>query len=74
MTTLFKVDINQRISLMQNLQIIPVFNKVLSESSPEFSEDLYKILKEEQSKNNNQPWLKDLILLVDGINAENKSK
>jgi hypothetical protein len=59
---------------MQNLQIIPVFNKVLSESSPEFSEDLYKILKEEQSKNNNQPWLKDLILLVDGINAENKSK
>jgi len=59
---------------MQNLQIMPVFNKILSESSPEFSEDFYKILKNEQSKNNNQPWLKDLILLADGINAENKSK
>jgi hypothetical protein len=59
---------------MQNLQIMPVFNKILSESSPEFSEDFYKILKNEQSKNSNQPWLKDLILLADGINAENKSK
>ena len=38
---------------MQNLQIMPVFNKILSESSPEFSEDLYKILKSEQSKNSN---------------------
>ena len=74
MKTLFKVDINQRISLMQNLQIMPIFNKILSESSPEFSEDFYKILKEEQSKNNNQSWLKDLILLADTINAENKSK
>lgn len=53
---------------------MPVFNKILSESSPEFSEDFYKILKNEQSKNSNQPWLKDLILLADGINAENKSK
>ena len=59
---------------MQNLQIMPVFNKILSESSPEFSEDLYKILKSEQSKNSNQPWLKDLILLTDAVNAENKSK
>jgi len=59
---------------MQNIQIMPVFNKILSESSPEFSEDFYKILKNEQSKNSNQPWLKDLILLADGINAENKSK
>jgi hypothetical protein len=59
---------------MQNLQIMPVFNKILSESSPEFSENLYKILKNEQSKNSNQPWLKDLILLTDAINAENKSK
>jgi hypothetical protein len=59
---------------MQNLQIIPVFNKILSESSPEFSENLYKILKAEQNKNHNQPWLKDLILLTDAINAENKSK
>ncbi len=59
---------------MQNLQIIPVFNKILSESSPEFSEDFYKILKNEQSKNSNQPWLKDLILLADAVNAENKSK
>ena len=59
---------------MQNLQIMPVFNKILSESSPEFSENLYKILKNEQSKNSNQPWLKDLILLADGINADNKSK
>jgi len=59
---------------MNNLQIMPVFNKILSESGPEFSEDLYKILKAEQSKNNNQPWLKDLILLTDAINAENKSK
>ncbi|MDH5796271.1 MAG: hypothetical protein OEY79_01860 [Anaplasmataceae bacterium] len=53
---------------------MPVFNKILSESSPEFSEDLYKILKAEQNKNSNQPWLKDLILLTDAINAENKSK
>jgi len=59
---------------MQNLQIMPVFNKILSESSPEFSEDFYKILKNEQSKNSNQPWLKDLILLADAVNAENKSK
>ena len=59
---------------MKNLQIMPVFNKILSESSPEFSENLYKILKNEQSKNSNQPWLKDLILLTDAINAENKSK
>jgi hypothetical protein len=59
---------------MQNIQIMPVFNKILSESSPEFSEDFYKILKNEQSKNSNQPWLKDLILLADGINADNKSK
>ena len=59
---------------MKNLQIMPVFNKILSESSPEFSEDLYKILKSEQSKNSKQTWLKDLILLTDAINAENKSK
>ena len=59
---------------MKNLQIMPVFNKILSESSPEFSEDFYKILKNEQSKNSNQPWLKDLILLADAVNAENKSK
>lgn len=59
---------------MQNIQIMPVFNKILSESSPEFSEDFYKILKNEQSKNSNQPWLKDLILLADAVNAENKSK
>jgi hypothetical protein len=71
---LFKVNINQKISLMQNIQIIPIFNKILSESSPEFSEGFYKILKNEQSKNSNQPWLKDLILLTDTINAENKSK
>jgi hypothetical protein len=59
---------------MQNLQIMLVFNKILSESSPEFSEGFYKILKNEQSKNSNQPWLKDLILLADAVNAENKSK
>jgi hypothetical protein len=59
---------------MQNLQIMLVFNKILSESSPEFSEDFYKILKNEESKNSNQPWLKDLILLADAVNAENKSK
>ena len=59
---------------MKNLQIMPVFNKILSESSPEFSEDFYKILKNEQSKNSSQPWLKDLILLADAVNAENKSK
>jgi len=59
---------------MKNLQIMPVFNKILSESSPEFSEDFYKILKNEQSKNSSQPWLKDLILLTDAINVENKSK
>ncbi len=59
---------------MKNSEVLTFFNKFLPDTSPEFSEDFYKILKEEQSKNSNQPWLKDLILLADGINAENKSK
>jgi len=58
---------------MKNSEVLTFFNKFLPETHPKFCEDFYKILKEEQAKNN-QPWMKDLVLLVDGINADNKSK
>jgi hypothetical protein len=58
---------------MKNSEVLTFFNKFLPEANPKFCEDFYKILKEEQIKNN-QPWMKDLVLLVDGINADNKSK
>ncbi len=58
---------------MKNSEVLAFFNKFLPETNPKFCDDFYKILKEEQIKNN-QPWMKDLVLLVDGINADNKSK
>ena len=58
---------------MKNSEVLTFFNKFLPEKNPKFCEDFYKILKEEQTKNN-QSWMKDLVLLVDGINADNKSK
>jgi len=58
---------------MIDSQILPIFNKILPQASPQFYEDFYKILKDEQNRNN-QPWLKNLILLVDGINADNSTK
>jgi len=58
---------------MIDSQILPIFNKILPQASPQFCEDFYKILKDEHNRNN-QPWLKNLILLVDGINADNSTK
>ena len=58
---------------MKNSEVLTFFNKFLLTTNPKFCEGFYKILKEEQIKNN-QSWMKDLVLLVDGINADNKSK
>ena len=58
---------------MTNSEVLTFFNKFLPATNPKFCEDFYKILKEEQTRNN-QSWMKDLVLLVDGINADNKSK